>query len=162
MLTLHLIRHAKTHQDSASGKDIDRELMEKGTAQANLLGHYLQSHHIELGKMLCSSAMRTRQTKSIFCQHLAERCRIEFRDKLYLASKEEILSELTGNVEKTLTVIGHNEGLSDLASYLAEERIQMRTAEFITFTFSLNSWDMLSQGTGTTNLRYRPEVFLPR
>jgi phosphohistidine phosphatase len=161
MLTLHLIRHAKTHQHSPTGKDKDRELMEKGTAQANLLGHYLQSHHIELGKMLCSSATRTRQTKSIICQHLAERCRIEFRDKLYMASKEDLLTELSGETERTITLIGHNDGISELASYFAEEYIGMRTAEFVTFTFPLDNWSMIFQGTGTITLRYRPEVFLP-
>jgi len=161
MLTLHLIRHAKTQQESASGKDIDRELMGKGTAQSNLLGHYLRSHHIELGKMLCSAATRTRQTKSIICQHLVERCQVEYREKLYLASKEQILHELEDATETTITVIGHNDGLSELASYLAEEYIQMRTAEFVSFTFPFSDWKHLSQGTGTILLRYRPEVFLP-
>jgi phosphohistidine phosphatase len=161
MLVLHLIRHAKTQQGSASGNDIDRELMEKGTAQANLLGHYLQSHHIELGKMLCSTAIRTRQTKSIICQHLAERCLVDYREKLYMATKEQIMKELPGRPEKTLTIIGHNEGLSDLASYFSEEHIQMRTAEFISFTFPYAEWESVVQGTGTILLRYRPEVFLP-
>lgn len=161
MLTLHLIRHAKTRQDSSTGKDKDRELMEKGTAQANLLGHYLQSHHIELGKMLCSTAARTRQTKSIVCQHLSEQCRAEYRDNLYLASKEELLSELSRETERTLTLIGHNDGISNLASYFAEEYIGMRTAEFVTFTFPFQEWAATAQGTGTILLRYRPEVFLP-
>jgi phosphohistidine phosphatase len=161
MLVLHLIRHAKTQHGSASGKDIDRELMEKGTAQANLLGHYVQSHHIALGKMLCSTATRTRQTKSIICQHLAERCVVDYIDKLYMASKEHILKELQGRPEKTITVIGHNEGISDLASYLSEEHIQMRTSEFISFTFPYADWESVVKGTGTILLRYRPEVYLP-
>lgn len=161
MLTLHLIRHAKTRQDSPTGKDKDRELMEKGTAQANLLGHYVQSHHIELGKMLCSTATRTRQTKSIVCQHLAERCKVEYRDDLYMASKEELLAALSNETDKTITLIGHNEGISDLASYFAEEHISMRTAELVSFTFSLKNWAAASRGTGTILLRYRPEVFLP-
>jgi phosphohistidine phosphatase len=162
MLTLHLIRHAKTQQQSPTGKDKDRELLEKGIAQSNLLGHYIQSHHIELGKMLCSSSVRTRQTKSIVCQHLAEKCRVEYRDELYHASRETLLAELSGETERTITLIGHNEGISELAGYLSEEYIGMRTAEFITFTFPLDSWDMLSQGTGTIVLRYHPEVYLPQ
>jgi phosphohistidine phosphatase len=161
MLTLHLIRHAKTQQESATGEDIDRELMGKGTAQSNLLGHYLQSHHIELGKMLCSTATRARQTKSIICQHLVERCKTEYIEDLYHASKEKILEELQRCTENTVTIIGHNEGISELASYLSEEYIQMRTAEFISFTFSFREWSHVFQGTGTILMRYRPEVFLP-
>lgn len=161
MLVLHLIRHAKTRQQSSTGKDKDRELLEKGIAQANLLGHYIQSHHIELGKMLCSSAMRTRQTKSVICQHLAEQCRIDYRDELYLASREEMMLELELETEKTITIIGHNEGISDLASYFSDELIQLRTAELISMTFPFDDWKMVSRGTGTIVLRYRPEVFLP-
>lgn len=161
MLTLHLIRHAKTRQRSETGKDKDRELLEKGIAQANLLGHYVQSHHIELGKILCSSAMRTRQTKSVICQHLAERCRVEYLDSLYLASKELLLSDLGQEPEKTVTIIGHNDGISTLATFLADEFIDMQTAEFITFTFPFENWEMLSRGTGTILLRYRPTVYLP-
>ena len=161
MLVLHLIRHAKTRQQSSTGKDKDRELLEKGIAQANLLGHYIQSHHIALGKMLCSSAMCTRQTKSVICQHLAEQCRIDYRDELYLASREELMLELELETEKTLTIIGHNEGISDLASYFSDELIQLRTSELISMTFPFDDWKMVSRGTGTIVLRYRPEVFLP-
>jgi phosphohistidine phosphatase len=161
MLVLHLIRHAKTRQQSSTGKDKDRELLEKGIAQANLLGHYIQSHHIELGKMLCSSAMRTRQTKSVICQHLAEQCRIDYRDEFYLASREEMMLELELETEKTLTIIGHNEGISDLASYFSDELIHLRTSELISMTFPFDDWKMVSRGTGTIVLRYRPEVFLP-
>jgi len=162
MLTLHVIRHAKTLQEVVSGQDKDRELMEKGVAQSNLLGNYIQSHHIELGKILCSSAVRTMQTKSIVCQHLAERCDVDYRDNLYLASKETILKELSLEEEKTITLIGHNEGISDLISYCSNEFIQMKTAEFITITFSVEQWTEITNDFGTILLRYRPEVFLPK
>lgn len=161
MLTLHIIRHAKTHQQSESGKDKDRALLEKGIAQSNLLGNYLQSHHIELGKMLCSSAKRTRQTKSIICQHLAEQCCVEYRDSLYMASKTDLLAELVSETDPIVTIIGHNDGLSDLASYCADEYIGLGTCEFITLTFPFEDWSHIVKGTGTILLRYRPEVFLP-
>ncbi len=162
MLTLHVIRHAKTLQEVASGKDKDRELMEKGIAQSNLLGNYIQSHHIELGKIICSSAVRAMQTKSIVCQHLAERCNVDYRDSLYLASKETLLSELSSEHEKTITIIGHNEGISDLLSYCTNEFIHMKTAEFMSITFPVEEWVDITNDFGTILLRYRPEVFLQK
>ncbi|HLP56836.1 MAG TPA: histidine phosphatase family protein [Fluviicola sp.] len=162
MLTLHIIRHAKTNQQSATGKDKDRELLEKGIAQSNLLGHYLQSHHIELGTILCSSATRTRQTKSIICQHLAEQCCVEYRDNLYMASQSGLLEELASEKAPVITIIGHNDGLSDLASYCADEYIGLKTCEFITMTFPFDDWSHIIRGTGTILLRYRPDVFLPQ
>lgn len=161
MLTLHIIRHAKTDQQSATGKDKDRALLEKGVAQANLLGNYLQSHHIELGKILCSSAKRALQTKSIICQHLAEQCCVEYRDNLYLTSQAGLLEEIAAETDPILTIIGHNDGLSDLASYCADEYIGLKTCEFITMTFPFDDWSHIIKGTGTILLRYRPEVFLP-
>ena len=163
MLTLHLIRHAKTNQVSPSGDDFDRTLLDKGVSQANVLGNYLQTHHITLGKIICSSAARTQQTISVICQHLVEQCRFELSKKLYLSSAGQILDviENLGKDEQTVTIIGHNEGISQLASYLSGESIHLRTSEMISLTFPFESWDHLISGTGVIIFQYRPEVFLP-
>lgn len=163
MLTLNLIRHAKTQQTSRSGDDYDRELLDKGTSQANMLGNYLQTHHIVLGKMICSSAARTQQTKTIICQQLAERCHSEFNRDLYLCSYGTMIRVIqsAGKNEPIVTIIGHNEGISQLASYLSGEDIHLRTSEMISLAIPFESWDYLSQGTAEIIFQYRPEVFLP-
>lgn len=163
MLTLNLIRHAKTQQTSPTGKDYDRELLDKGVSQANLLGNYLQTHHISLGKILCSSAVRTQQTKSIICQQLSERCNVEYVKELYHAFYNEMLQIIRthGENETIVTLIGHNEGISQLASYLSGESIHQRTSEIISMAIPFDSWDYLSQGTAGIIYQYRPEVFLP-
>nr|WP_294859035.1 histidine phosphatase family protein [uncultured Fluviicola sp.] len=163
MLTLNLIRHAKTQQTSPTGNDYDRELLDKGVSQANVLGNYLQTHHISLGKIICSSATRTQQTKSIICQHLTERCNVEFTKELYNAFYNEMLHIIRsyGKNETIVTLIGHNEGISQLASYLSGESIHLRTSEMISLAIPFDSWDYLSQGTAGITFQYRPEVFLP-
>jgi phosphohistidine phosphatase len=163
MLTLNLIRHAKTQQISPTGKDYDRELLDKGVSQANVLGNYLQTHHISLGKIICSSAVRTQQTKSIICQHLTERCNSEITRELYDAFHQEMLHIIgsLGENESIVTLIGHNEGISQLASYLSGESIHLRTSEMISLAIPFDSWDYLSQGTAEITFQYRPEVFLP-
>lgn len=163
MLTLNLIRHAKTNQVSPTGSDFDRELLDKGVSQANVLGNYLRTHHIALGKIICSSAARTRQTHSIICQHLFESCNYAFSKKLYLSSHKQILEVIEDNAkdETTVTIIGHNEGISELAGYLSGEFVHLRTSEMISLTFPFESWDHLVRGTGVIIFQYRPEVFLP-
>jgi len=161
MLTLQLIRHAKTEETSKSGNDFDRKLTEKGIAQANLLGHYIQSYHLERGKILCSAALRTKQTHSIICQQTSEPCQIEYQQQLYHASKDELLKALSTETSNIITIIGHNNGISDLASYCSDEYVSMKTSELITLSFPFDSWDHLSQGTGIISLRYHPEAFLP-
>jgi phosphohistidine phosphatase len=163
MLTLNLIRHAKTQQTSRSGEDYDRELLDKGMSQANVLGNYLQTHHIALGKIICSGAARTQQTRSVICQHLTERCNFELTKKLYLASYGNIIDVIQshGKNEETVTIVGHNEGISQLASYLSGENIDLRTSEMISLAIPFESWDYLSQGIAGIIFQYRPEVFLP-
>lgn len=163
MLTLNLIRHAKTQQTSPTGNDYDRELLDKGVSQANVLGNYLQTHHISLGKIICSSAVRTQQTKSIICQHLTERCNSELTRDLYDAFYNEMLHIIRslGENETIVTLVGHNEGISQLASYLSGESIHLRTSEMISLAIPFDSWDYLSQGTAAITFQYRPEVFLP-
>lgn len=163
MLTLNLIRHAKTQQISPTGKDYDRELLDKGISQANVLGNYLQTHHITLGKVICSSAVRTQQTRSVICQHLTERCNIELTKDLYDAFHTEILEviQARGVNEQTITIIGHNEGISQLASYLSGEWIHLRTSEMISLAIPFDSWDYLSEGIAPIIFQYRPDVFLP-
>lgn len=163
MLTLNLIRHAKTQQISPTGKDYDRELLDKGISQANILGNYLQAHHISLGKILCSSAVRTQQTRSIICQHLTERCNYAFTKDLYNAFHTEILNviQTLGKGEPVVTIVAHNDGISQLASYLSGEFIHLRTSEMISLAIPFESWDYLSEGTAGIIFQYRPEVFLP-
>lgn len=163
MLTLNLIRHAKTQQISPTGRDFERELLDKGISQANILGNYLQSHHISLGKIICSSAVRTQQTGSIICQHLTERCNFELTKALYDASYNEMIRAIIshGKNEPVITVVGHNDGISRLACYLSGELISLRTSEMVSFAIPFESWDYLSEGTAGIIFQYRPEVFLP-
>lgn len=163
MLTLNLIRHAKTLQILPTGKDYDRELLDKGISQANILGNYLQTHHISLGKVICSSAVRTQQTRSIICQHLTERCNYEFSKDLYNAFHTEILHviQTLGKGESIVTIVAHNDGISQLASYLSGEFIHLRTSEMISLAIPFESWDYLSEDVAEIIFQYRPEVFLP-
>lgn len=163
MLTLNLIRHAKTKQISPTGDDYDRELLDKGISQANVLGNYLQTHHISLGKVICSSAVRTQQTRSIICQHLTERCNVELTKELYDASYNEMIRVIAkrGKNESVVTLVGHNEGISQLASYLSGEIIPLRTSEMVSLAIPFESWDYLSEGIASIIFQYRPEVFLP-
>lgn len=161
MLTLHLIRHAKTHQISPTGNDFDRELMEKGIAQANVIGNYLQTHHIQLGKILCSSAKRTGQTLSIINHQTASLDEIHYSKEYYLCDHRKLLLELAKEHAPIITLIGHNGGISELAQYLTGEYIDLRTCGMITITLPFTSWDMLSESTGSIYFQYRPKVFLP-
>lgn len=163
MLTLNLIRHAKTELSSGSGKDFDRQLTDKGIAQANMLGSYLNNHHVGLGNILFSSAVRTTQTCSILSQHVSEKSQTIPNRDLYLCGFMDMLVSIQelAAADSLVTVIGHNEGISELASYLSGEFIQLRTCELISLSLPVDSWEHAIRGIGMITLQYRPEVYLP-
>ena len=88
-MKLYLLRHAKTKQESPTGKDFDRELLPKGLAQCAMMREHLEG----LGNIhvLCSSAKRTRQTLQ---EINLNSDKIEFRDELYLCSRDQILQSI--------------------------------------------------------------------
>ncbi len=157
-MKIHLLRHAKTEQLSSSGKDFDRKLKDRGILQSKELAQFLVSNQIHELETWCSTAKRTRQTLTHLTASLKP-SKLEFMDDLYLCEQETFLKKLWDlNRENDLFIIGHNDGLSDLASYFADEMIHLSTCEYICFSFSADSWAELSRGTGTIVSRFRPQV----
>jgi len=159
-MKLHLLRHANTSPTAISGKDIDRPLSVKGIAQSNLMGVYLQER-IDSNQTLCSAALRTRQTMEIIGYHKPLKG-ITNRDDLYLCSRDQFLQmlwELDG--QSDLLIVGHNFGISDLATYLTDVRIEMRTSEYVCIEFKGIAWKEVSRGTGSIVDQHRPRVFVP-
>lgn len=157
-MKIHLLRHAKTEQLSSSGNDFDRKLKDRGILQSKELAQFLISNQIHELETWCSTAKRTRQTFSYLTESLKP-SKLEFMDDLYLCEQETILKKLWDlNQANDLFIIGHNDGLSDLASYFADEMIHLSTCEYICFSFSADSWAELSRGTGIIANRFRPQA----
>jgi phosphohistidine phosphatase len=155
-MKIHLLRHAKTEQLSTSGKDFDRKLKDRGVLQSKEMAQFLSSNEIHGLEIWCSTAKRTRQTLTYLTDSLKP-SKLEFMDDLYLCEQETFLKKLWDlNRENDLFIIGHNDGLSDLASYFADEMIHLSTCEYICFSFSADSWAELSRGTGSIVNRFRP------
>lgn len=157
-MKIHLLRHAKTEQLSTSGKDFDRKLKDRGALQSKEMAQFLSSNEIHSLETWCSTAKRTRQTFS-YLSDVLNPSQLEFMDDLYLCEQETFLKKLWDlNQTNDLFIIGHNDGLSDLASYFADEMIHLCTCEYICFSFSADSWAELSRGTGIIANRFRPQA----
>jgi phosphohistidine phosphatase len=161
MLRLHLLRHAKTEISSPTGEDFDRELMIKGIIQANMTGLFFQINAIEPKKILCSSAKRTVQTLDIV-RHSFPVAPVHLDAKLYLADRESLLEQIWKQKNSNdMLLIGHNEGISNLASYLSGEDINLKTCAYVCVSFPFEHWNEISHGTGTIDLKYRPLAHFP-
>ena len=154
-MKLHLIRHAKASGYSATGNDFDRELSPKGVRQATDLGHFLKDE-IKHCPVSCSNAARTRQTLAIIGEQ-SSFSEINFFNELYLCSKETYLEHLWQfKGTNDLVIVGHNFGISDVASYLTDELIEMRTSEYVCILFEDMTWSETSKGMGKKINQYRP------
>lgn len=157
-MKLHILRHAKTQVVAPSNKDFDRKLLPKGIAQSELMGTFLNEKLSRKITVHCSSSARTKQTAEIV-QSFFEFRDIRFSDKLYHADLHALL-DFIWSIEgkEDFLLIGHNEGISDLASYFTGKFISLKTAGYICIEFNVDSWKETSRDLGTVVDSFRPEV----
>ena len=143
-MTLYLIRHADAELNSFSGKDIDRNLTQKGLGQCVELKKQIQQYNWDQVDFYVSSSNRTQQTfNTIFFDNS-----YILTDELYLASSQKILRYINNlKTSKPVCIISHNEGISELATILTGHRILMNTASFLELTFDFESSDFISAET---------------
>lgn len=155
-MKLHLIRHAKTLQAEFNERDFNRHLMEKGKDQAEALGEYLNNQNISCA-VWCSEATRTKETLVIL-QKKCQFSEITYSTDLYLCSKRTFLEKLwLDKSNEDLIIVGHNFGISDLATYFLNEDIEMRTGEYLCIDFGNYARNETSNGLGKLLNRWRFE-----
>lgn len=154
-MTLHFLRHAKTNQNSPSGRDFDRELLPRGFEQLKEFIEFAGLKSLPIEHIYCSSAMRTRQTLKEIIE-LLPNATISFHEDLYLATWTELLRFITEkNTTQTILLIGHNEGLSELVSYLSNTDIHLKTCGYIQLSFPFEHSGFISAGTGSVVETFR-------
>jgi phosphohistidine phosphatase len=151
---LILLRHAKS--DWPDVPDHERPLAKRGRRDAPRIGRWLQEHGYRPGVVVCSDAQRTRQTWDLVAPELGGSPAVRFEPRAYAASALTLLylaQELPSQYQAAM-LIGHNPGLSDLATSLAAPQasgqsvppaISLPTAAVAVFEFP-GDWPSLSPG----------------
>lgn len=114
MKRLILMRHAKSDWSGGASSDHDRPLNPRGRKSAASLGDWLRHEGLIPDQVLCSSAMRTRET--LVRLDLPTEPEITIARELYLATHHEILKTLRKAQGDCVLVIGHNPGISIAAA----------------------------------------------
>jgi len=115
-----LLRHAKS--DWPDLPDRDRPLAKRGQRDAPVVGRWLHDHGYRPEIVICSAALRTRQTWDLVAPELGGSPSVTFEPRAYAASAITLLylvRELPAACGAAL-LIGHNPGVSELASALLE------------------------------------------
>jgi len=167
MLTLSLMRHAKSDWSGTGVGDFDRPLSARGLEAAPRMGAYMASAGLRPQLILCSEAVRTRQTLDLVLPHLGTP-EISIERGLYIASSATMIARLQ-RVASSFThvmMIGHDPGMHETAlalpgggdqAALAMLARKFSTAGLAVITFQAADWADIAPGTGTLRCFVTPK-----
>lgn len=149
--TVFLLRHGKSDAGLAGGADHDRTLNERGRLDVGLVGDLCARHHLKIDLIVCSTAVRTYSTAVLFAQRLGyELDRIHLESALYLAEPRAYVrvllqrSQLEQRDSASTLLVGHNPGISQLASTWSHEEVSLPTAGLVQIEFAIDTWQEIS------------------
>jgi phosphohistidine phosphatase len=168
MLTLSLLRHAKSSWADARLKDFQRPLSDRGEAAAPRMGAFMTRRGLTPDLILCSTAVRARQTLNLVLPHLKGAPELVYEDALYLASSTTMLKRLhkvAAEVRHAM-IVGHDPGMHSLAVELAGSgrsddlgRLAEKfpTAGLAVIVFDVDGWPDVRWGDGRLKLFTAPK-----
>lgn len=163
-----LLRHAKSAWSDPALSDHDRPLNRRGERAAKTIGDHLAQHGPRPDLILCSTAMRARQTLAPVVKRLGTGTPpVMLEDTLYLASEASLLARLQVIADDVTTVllVGHNDGIWRLAETLAGHgpsarlaalREKYPTGTLATLRVPNGPWRDLAAGSGDLVAFVRP------
>lgn len=165
MLSLTLVRHAKSSWDSAATDDHSRPLNSRGQRDAPVIANALIERGISLDRCLVSTATRTRETVDAFiCEGLVNKTNVQYEQTLYLANPDTLLDVLQTDFlcqqkpSRHYMIIAHNPGLEILADTLSAFKTgPMPTAAVAHFTIQAEDFAVMNTATARLELFVSPK-----
>ncbi|WP_083567346.1 histidine phosphatase family protein [Hyphomicrobium sp. CS1GBMeth3] len=160
MLTLSLLRHAKSSWANPELDDHERPLAKRGVRAIPAVAKFIRQEKLRPDLVLCSDAMRTRATLALLLAELGPPTpRVIYDPDLYLAAPGAIRSALAklNDTATHVLVVGHNPGLHALAlelvgeadrKLLAAMAQEFPTAAYAVFSFDVASWKDVKSASG--------------
>ncbi|MGA9541156.1 MAG: histidine phosphatase family protein [Methyloceanibacter sp.] len=160
MLTLSLLRHAKSSWKNPALPDRERPLNSRGIADAPAMGRAMSERGIDPELVLCSSAQRTVDTLALVLPELKIEPTVVYQDSLYRASPEDML-DLLRRLQpgaRSVLLIGHNPEIQELALELIgagpkgpRDRLSEKypTGGLVVITFTAGLWSSVDVGSGS-------------
>jgi phosphohistidine phosphatase len=151
---IYLLRHAKSSWEDPGLADHERPLSKRGRTAAKAMADHIRSRKISPELVLCSSAVRARQTLEAVAAALGNP-KIEIERDLYSASAGELLGRIRALPQsvRSVLLVGHNPAIQELALTLSGaspgyRRVEEKfpTGALATFEVSAERWSDLSAG----------------
>lgn len=143
---LILIRHSKSSWADLGMRDFDRPLKKERTDDAKEMAKHLKKLSLQPDLIICSSALRTKQTVEYFCGPLKyDFNKIVFDMRLYESSAAEYMQVVREVDEKTetLVLVGHNPSITDFVNLFLKNTIyEVPTTGVIWLEFESADWEI--------------------
>jgi phosphohistidine phosphatase len=159
---LMLVRHGQAELVSGDKSDFQRRLDPQGKKDVLSVGKQAASENWAPECILCSEAVRARETLEILKEHVVTAdCKVVFLPTIYQGEPSDllnILSKLPPEIEKVM-VVGHNPILSVVASELLDDPRALGTSESVLLTVQLEenaAWDKAFQSPWTLDKCFKP------
>jgi phosphohistidine phosphatase len=159
MKTLFLLRHAKSSWEFPSLSDFERPLNERGRRTAPFMGHLMKERGICPAVIICSPAVRARETAIAVKSASDLICEIVFESGVYEASPN-VLRKIIENLKDTFAsamLVGHNPGMEGIIYYLTGRVEPMPTAALAIVELDVDKWSDTLDGSGTIVEIIRPK-----
>lgn len=163
--TLILMRHAEAAA-LPGARDFDRTLTSHGVAMAAAAARHLEAMDSVPQKILCSPALRTRQTSQLLLENWKAKPEVHFEDGLYGASPDAVMELIRWHDdEDRLMIVGHNPWVHMLAITLGgvadiRKHPEMKTmyppASCTVLRFDVADWRGMEKGKGEVIDFYYP------
>ena len=158
MKRLLVLRHAKAELDSATGRDFDRPLAQRGWRDAASVGRAMRDRGLCPDAIIASPAKRVVETLTALADGYGP-VDPAFDRRIYNASPETLLdvAQQAGDGAETLLLVGHNPGLHLLLLDLTRpDQGELRTriedsfptATLAAIAFAAADWAEIGTGEG--------------
>lgn len=144
MKTLLLVRHAKTHSDSAMGKDFDRQLTDRGNREAATMAQRMMDQKVQLDALVSSTAVRALETAHHFHKAYKQSGTVLVeKGELYNAPPktfDEVIAALDNDWKK-VALFAHNPGITEEANAMDVAHVDsMPTSSVFAVTADVTDW----------------------
>ncbi|KZL21367.1 2,3-bisphosphoglycerate-dependent phosphoglycerate mutase [Pseudovibrio axinellae] len=167
MLRLMLLRHAKSDWNDEGVHDHDRSLNSSGWKAAARVGAHIHQHKLHPKLILCSTALRTRQTLMEIMPYLRCDTRIQLLRDLYNSSDADYIDTIRafGGGYDTALVIGHNTAIQDTAleltgkgnpEYMQQMQSKFPTSALAMIDFEEHRWSEIERRKGRIVSFFQP------
>ncbi len=169
MRRLMLLRHAKSDRSKPGERDRDRTVAPRGRAAAPRIGAYMAGHGLRPDLVICSTAVRTRETWDLVAPAFTKAPRVVYDERIYQNNPEvllDVVKETKPGVH-VLLLVGHNPSFQALAEFLtasghgdARQRLREKfpTAGLAVIDFPVDAWDRVHPHSGRLDRLITPGV----